>query len=236
MSIIETPVPISILDLKKFFVDKSTVYHINYTDSSLKGTQLLTYLSNLDIPCDIIFKNEQELMELMQAYISFTMLVNIPSLELGMIRLLLIYNDDSIENTDFIKNNESLFEQWLSKLNSLTLFNLYSVESDEFKQFVESHPLDETQSIEGINFVSLLKHPYFYTLYRNIKPETLKFYKSYFTEYMFKGKNMFSFWATENNPMFLLTYGITEQKFKADDYFDAKKQTFQELTNASPVQ
>ena len=234
MSIIETPVPISILDLKKFFVDKSTVYHINYTDSSLKGTQLLTYLSNLDIPCDIIFKNEVELMELMQSYISFTMLVNIPSLELGMIKILLEYNN-GISN-EFIEANKDLLAQWLSKLNSLTLYNLYAVESDEFKKFVEEHPLDDTQSIEGINFVSLLKHPYFYTLYRNIKPETLKFYKSYFTEYMFKGKNMFSFWANENNPMFLLTYGISEGKIKADEYIEAKKQTFQELSNASPVQ
>jgi hypothetical protein len=25
---------------------------------------------------------------------------------------------------------------------------------------------------------------------------------------MFKGKNLFSFWANENNPLFLLTWGI----------------------------
>ena len=42
---------------------------------------------------------------------------------------------------------------------------------------------------------------------------------------MFKGKSMFSFWANENNPLFLLTYGISEGLVDAKIYNEAKRQT-----------
>src|SRR6056300_539457 len=51
--IIETKAPIDIDDLKKHFTDKNVSYLIDYKKCELKGEKLLTYLSNLDLPCDL---------------------------------------------------------------------------------------------------------------------------------------------------------------------------------------
>ena len=72
MNLIETVAPISIDNLKKYFTDKTTLFAINYKDSTLKGSKLLTYLSNLDIPCDIVFVNceEDDFYNLLKDYLS----------------------------------------------------------------------------------------------------------------------------------------------------------------------
>ena len=46
MNTIETIIPISMDNLKKYFVDKETFYSIDYENSELKGKKMLTYLSN----------------------------------------------------------------------------------------------------------------------------------------------------------------------------------------------
>lgn len=233
MNFVDTVAPVPIDDLKKYFADKETFYLIDYTNSQLKGTKLLTYLSNLEIPCDIKFNDFTEVQELLKEYLSFTMIVDIPSLEMIMINVLAEYRFGSKQYEQFINDNQESIEKWINKIDSCTLYNMYMI--DEFKPFVEEYETDETVSTEGINFVSLLKHPECFKLYEGIDEDNLKFYKSYFTEYMFKGKNLYSFWANKNNPMFLLTFGLAENIFTPNEYVEAKKNTIEELVNAAPI-
>ena len=81
---IESIVPIELKNLKKYFEDKTETYLLDYKNSTLKGAQFLTYLSNLDIPCDI--KNMDD--ELVSEYLNSQMLVNIPTLEKEVIAIL----------------------------------------------------------------------------------------------------------------------------------------------------
>jgi hypothetical protein len=111
---------------------------------------------------------------------------------------------------NFITDNLEIIKQWESKLDSLTLYNMYIVNSPEMQEFAKGFPEDNTEELTGINFLSLLKHEPFFIYYGKIKESNLKFYTKYFNEYMFKGKNLYSYWATENNPLFLLTFGISE--------------------------
>ena len=210
MNIIETIVPISIDNLKKYFTDKNTSFIIDYNKSSLKGNKFLTYISNLDIPCDVILDDSLECQELIKDYMHFSLLCTIPSLEKKVIKILLEYRDinNSSRNTNFIKENLEIIERWASVLDSLTLYNMYIIKSEEFKTFVKTFPEDDTSDITGINFLSLLHHEDFYMFYNKIDQSKLKFYSTYFDNYIFKGKNLFSFWANENNPLFLLTWGI----------------------------
>ena len=46
---------------------------------------------------------------------------------------------------------------------------------------------------------------------------------------------MYSYWANENNPLFLLTYGIAEGLVTGVSYNTAKQKTIEELANATPV-
>ena len=211
-NIIKTIAPIAIEDLKKYFLDKSITYDIDYTDSKIKGLKLLTYISNLDIPCNISFNNKNEQEELLKEYLNSPVLCSIQSLEILTINLLLEYKeiDNSILYKNFIEDNLEIIKRWESKLDSLTLYNMYIVNSPEMQEFAKGFPADETEELSGINFLSLLKHAPFYVYYGKIKESNLKFYTKYFNEYMFKGKNLYSYWTTENNPLFLITFGMSE--------------------------
>jgi hypothetical protein len=88
------------------------------------------------------------------------------------------------------------------------LFNFYIVKDNIFKEWVEQFPkVDEIDPV-GINFVNLLKHEDFYFYYQKADQSKMKFYQGLFNEYIFKGKNLYSYWTHENNPLFLLTFSV----------------------------
>lgn len=239
MNIVETSAPIAIEDLKKYFIDKNTIYVIDYNNSEIKDEKLMTYLSNLEIPCDIDLSklNFDSIYQLLKCYMETTMLVNLTSLELLTIDVLKEAKNlsDNKRHNKFIDENKDLINRWISKLDSLTLYNMYAINNEEFKKFVKQFPEDTDKNLIGINFISLLKNSEFYILYSKIDMNTLKFYTNYFNDYMFKGKNIYHYWANQNNPLFLLTYGIAEGLVSSEDYIAAKKQDIQELSNVSSV-
>jgi hypothetical protein len=47
---------------------------------------------------------------------------------------------------------------------------------------------------------------------------------------MFKGKNMYSFWANDNNPMFLMTFNLSENAVDLKPYIEAREEMLQELS------
>jgi hypothetical protein len=213
MNAITVTAPISIDELKKYFSNKETSYIIDYHNSKLREAKLLTYLGNLDLPVDIDLTTiaQADLDELMVSYFNLPIIISVPSLE--KLAIYILAEAKGILETDiygeFINSNRELIDSWISKVDSLTLYNMYILNSEEMKNFVRSHQEDNTKDVSGINFVSLLKHEVFYTLYQKIEKKNLRYYSTYFDEYMFKGKNLYSFWANEFNPMFLLTYGIS---------------------------
>jgi hypothetical protein len=231
MNIVNTIAPISIEDLKKYFTDKTITYIIDYTNSTIKGKKLLTYLSNLDIPCDIKFSTKQEEQELLKEYLHFEMICSIPELEKCTIQLLLDTKDISecvIYDEVFIKENIEIIQKWIERLESLIVYNLTTINKEDLglAEILSKFPVDESTDITGINFVSLLKHENFYDFYIIGNSKNLKFYKNYFEQYMFKGQNLFSYWATPINPMFVLTWGLVS---------GASGEVIKELQGASDV-
>lgn len=227
MNLTYVTAPIPMEELKKYFVNKDTFFVIDYSKSQLKGSKLLVYLSNLDLPVDVVnFDNE-----LLKEYFYSSNIVNIPTLESVAIDLLLEYKEisDTKLYEQFIKDNAEILELWKSKLDSLSLFNLYTISDDNLKNYVTSYPENKTNSLEGINFLSLIRNEKFFQWYKKVDESSLFYYSTYFNEYMFKGKNLYSFWANTNNPMFLLTYGIAAGLVKPGEYIEAKQSSIQEL-------
>jgi len=153
------------------------------------------------------------------------MLVNIPKLEKEVIAVL--FEHKGLTKTDkyksVIEKNKEILDKWESKLESLPLYNMSIVGEGAFNEFVESYPKDETEDVRGINFVSLLKHKEFYSYYQIPKESIVKNYTKYFKDYMFKGKSLFEYWATESNPLFLLTWAVAEGKFDTKEYLKSKE-------------
>jgi len=219
--IIETKAPISIEDLKKHFQIENVSYIIDYSQSELKGKKLITYLSNLDLPANI--KNPD--LDLVKDYLHSVSLVNISSLENIVIDILFVKKNiaKGEHYHKFISENLEILDKWQNKLESLSVYNMFMLNSDKFREYAQSFPKDETQELEGVNFISLLKHSRFFSYYGKINNNTLKFYTHYFNDYMFRGKNMFEYWANEKNPLFLLTWSIANGKGK--EYMQARETT-----------
>ena len=232
MKVIETKAPIDIDNIKKFFVDKSIFYLIDYKKSDLKGGKLLTYLSNLDLPCDI--KNIDD--ELILEYFNSISLVNIKSLENVAMQILFEYKGlikDKIYSS-FINANKQVVEKWIEKLESLRLYNMYIVNNNEFTNYVKSFPRDENKELNGINFISLLKREEFFLFYsKKAEDKKLKYFVNYFDDYMFKGKNLFEYWANEKNPLFLLTWATANGKGK--EYIQAREKDKDIIKDVSPI-
>ncbi len=231
MNIIQTSAPIKLEDLKKYFEDKTTFFVIDYSQSTLKADKLLVYISNLDLPCDLKINSREELQEIVTAYMNSNFLVDLPSVEQIVISLLLQNkNLIDVKDTDLLEVLKDNLSAWTEKLDSLPLYNMYLIQDETFKKWVtEEHPIDDTTDTVGINFVSLLKNETFYSFYQTIS-STPKYYSGYFNEYMFKGKNMYEFWANENNPMFLLTHAIASGNLNTEEYIDSAKNAQKELT------
>jgi len=222
--IIETKAPIDIEDLKKHFTDKDVSYIIDYKISDLKGEKLLTYLSNLDLPCDL--KNIND--ELMKNYFHSSSIVKCKALEERAIDILHQFktvnkNSYDSEASKFISENLEIVQKWVKKLDSLSLYNLHIVGENAFKEYVEGHPQDDTDELEGINFISILNNTRFFEYYGKVDDKNLTYYTKYFNDYMFRGKNPFEYWANENNPLFLLTWDIARGNGK--DYIEARNAT-----------
>ena len=222
--IIETKAPIDIDDLKKHFTDKDVNFLIDYKNSDLKGEKLLTYLSNLDLPCDL--KNADY--DLLKDYFHTSSLLKCNALEEMTIEVLHQYKHVDANNyngpaSKFVSENLEIVEKWVKKLDSLSLYNMYIVEDDKFKEYVESHPKDDTNDLEGVNFVSILHNTRFFEYYGKVEDKNLTFYTKYFKEYMFRGKNLFEYWANPNNPLFLITWDTARGNSK--EYIEARNAT-----------
>jgi hypothetical protein len=210
MNIIKTTAPIPVEELKKFFVDQDTKYLINYKNSDLKGMKLLTYISNLEIPCNLEFLEfDADFFDLLKDYLNCPVLVNIEILEIATITLLLEYKKLIPTNKfyDFIKDNKDIVDQWCNILDSCSLYNMYVFESTKFKDYVQSHPEAESNQ-RGINFVNLFSHEMFYIFYEVLDQSRLRYYPGYFNNNMFKGHNLLYYWGDDANPMFMIAGGI----------------------------
>jgi hypothetical protein len=222
MNIIKTTAPIPVEELKKFFVDQDTKYLIDYKNSKLKGSKLLTYLSNLEIPCDLQFTEmDDDFFDLLKDYLNSSFLVNVDVLEIATMCLLLEHRKLLTGNfySNFIEENKEIIDQWCDVLDSCTLYNMYIVNSDEFKEFVTSHPESDSNRT-GINFVNLFKYEAFYSFYQAVDQSRLKYYPEYFNDNIFKGHNLLYYWGNKNNPLFLLTHGIAEGLVNPDLTFN----------------
>ena len=108
----------------------------------------------------------------------------------------------------FITENTKILDRWIVILESLTIYNMITINAPEVQDFINRFPKDESEDFTGINFCHLLKHEEMYLIYDKIKLENLTNFTKFFQEYVFKGKNLFHFWSNIHNPMFLFTSAV----------------------------
>ena len=215
MKYIDTIAPIPIDSIKEYFKDKSVMFLIDYENSKLENKVFLTYLSNLDIPCDLKLDSlsSEKKLALLEAYLDIKNITNVPALNIMMAQIVLhmIGTDPSTlfktlyltteECNAFIEKNRLAIEKWLVFLDSTMVFLIYSYKDlNEKIKVQESFPTIDDENFVGLNVINLLKIPAFLELYFAAeKPVALYYFKQHFETYMFKGKSFFEYYNNESN-------------------------------------
>ena len=215
----ETVVPISIDNLKKYFENKNIKFLIDYDNSNLKDDKFLTYIGNLDIPCDIkIDLSNDEHLKLIKQYMNAKTIVNLPSLEKEVLEICLEAADFGFEEKKyekFIEDNTEIISTWLDIFRSMGLYNTFTMADKENKlkeNYVLLHEKKTTDRV-AINFVNLLKYEDTCLLFQCLPEEKLYYYEDFFNEYLFNGNNLFHYWQNPNNNLFLLTWCVSSGKW-----------------------
>jgi len=221
--IIDTIAPIPFEELKKYFQNDNIKYIVDIEKSELEGQKLLTYLGNLDIPIDLSCSETKEgydkLFKLASDYLHFDQLVNIQVLEdiaLAALYMLKGLHDNGM--SEFIEDNFDILKKWERRIDQLLVYNLHTCNNPQYKEWLNDLPVDEDDSRSGINFVSCMKHESLYHLLGEALDEHTMFNPTFFNEPIFKGNNLFYYWAHENNPVFLFQNAISTGQISGAEY------------------
>lgn len=213
-------VPLSVDEIKNFFTNKDIIYFVNYAKSELKGVVFLTYLSNLDLPAEINFEGAtyEQKAELFKIYLTTRNIIKSDTLRLNIAKILLdrkgvtpsdmFYNlaFNEKEAASFTKENIEILDRWERFLESTILYaytTLYKF--NEKINIIETVENVNDPSYVGANIVNLFSVPSFLEFFYAGKiKHKLAYFKHQFEDYMFRGKNLYSYYR---NPM-NTTYGL----------------------------
>ena len=239
-----TIAPIPIEDLKTYFEDKSTTFNVDYNKSTLKGEKLLTYLSNLDVPCDISFKDteQQEVVDFIVSYMQTRMLVKLQSLELTVLQILLaninenqgaLYKNKLLsfnEAKDFIEANSELIERWMIALTSGSIYNLNCLNDDNIKKSIEGFEKVDDDQFCGINYVNLYKYNDLYEIFPHVPLKDRKFLTKQFEQPMFKGDPLYNYWFVPGNTVALISDAVAEGLWDSNKYKQLKEESLENVS------
>lgn len=206
--------PLDDNQLLEFIDNQDKVYVIDFSKNTLDNQTALTYLSNLEMKCNVDFSglSLEQKFDLIKTYMTFDSMVSIENLEKLVLQIFNQYKgliiEDSIldilskdEISSFIKENQDLLQKYDEVFSSIFFFNLMSFYNNEEKELMKKgcEKIIQNPRYIGINFVNLLKYPEFYAQFLLDKPKYTYYFQEYFEDYMFKGYNLFKFLETENN-------------------------------------
>ena len=235
--IIDTTVPIPVDVLRKVVGETDVVLRVNLSESSVEPQQALIYLSNLQIPVELV-GNEEDRLKVLDAYLRLPTLLKTAELETVALELFLtIKGVFEIEHfpQEWIEERKELIEKWMTLLESMYLYSLYVIEDDDLKGIVDEYPEDDTGDTVGINFVHLFDNPLWPLYFQHIDHSKMRNYTKYFNEYMFKGRNLFSYWAIPENDIFLMTVCLSDGEFLPETGFDEMRKSFAQAVESEDV-
>lgn len=221
--VIETAVPIPVATLREIVGDPEVALRVNLTESKerVKPLQALIYLSNLELPVDVTFDGEDAL-EVLDAYINLPTLLKCRRLETMLLEVMLQIKGIAVCNwvTDnWIKERIGILGKWLSLIDSMSLYMMTVVQDDKFQSATADFPVDDSSDTKGINFVHLFDNPLFPIAMEVVDDGLVRNYTKYFNDYMFKSKNLYSYWAIPENDLHLLLMTMVDDEVLSNEEF-----------------
>ena len=212
--------PIQLDDLKKYFTDKSLNFHINYTDSTLQDKKLLVYLSNLGVPCDIIFSDDfsfEERADLLGQYMTLPLVIEVPILNLAASLVVFKAKGYNIEDAyphpyfseqevnTFLTDYDNIVQKWIKFLDSCTIYAQKCLPELNSREFLtDGVEIISDREYVGYSIVKLFSLSFFFNNYYKKPLGPLAYFELQFEDYMFQGKNLYSYFANKNNILLFL--------------------------------
>ncbi|MFN3453362.1 MAG: hypothetical protein ACK41T_00280 [Pseudobdellovibrio sp.] len=229
----KTTVPLQIDLIKEYFENKDKFFVIDYANSQIKGNMFLTYLSNLDLPCEIDLSTatKEEKFDLIKTYMETRNINPSDVLKLTVAEIILTYKlvkteglfvNSSFteeEKVEFIQSNLDLLRKWDQFLYSCLIY-LMKIHPDLNEKLQADSGFDVITDPHwlGLNVINLFGITGFTELYYSSTPwEPLKYFKPQFEEYMYKGKNLFYYFNCEENTMVHLMGAVLNGRIDVND-------------------
>lgn len=234
----ETAVPIPTDLIREFFTNKGIYYLVDYQKSRLKGSNFLTYLTNLNVPTDVIFGDRMEYdeySELMQAYLNQRSVIACPLLHVMAAEMLLFAKGFPRELTPymtpmpidsylyrFVDENKEQINRWLHFIDSTQVFALSAIKRlNEHYKPAEIFPVIDDKEYVGSNIAQLYRIPEFIAYYFSMEDKGIKYELSYFKpqfeEYMFKNERLAHYFRSPHNYAAMMFEHVATGSFKGSE-------------------
>ena len=207
--------PIDLEDIKKYFVDKTINFQLDYSKSELHTEKFLIYVSNLGIPADLILTKNLSFYQkfsLLEAYMNISSVVSLRTLNLAASSIVMRrkgYNlKDTYPNPYFTEEEADLFindhiemvDQWIKFLDSCTIYAQKCIPELDHEEFLTMGiPIINNKNYVGHSIIQLFSLDFFFHNYYTKPLGELAYFRPQFEDYMFQGKNLFSYFATKHN-------------------------------------
>ena len=234
----EVVAPIPMTQIQEYLKNKDIVFIFKYSESvKLKGSMLLTYLANLDVPAEIILDvPKEQKFELLKDYMMSFNINNLHSLACLTAAALLVRkgcSEDDLrmcfsylalsvdELKEFNELNKEMLDRWEITFDSMSIYLQTCIKEFEqaFGSYDEAYEVIDDANYIGKNFVNLFSVDLFLDVYFSlIKGNTnFRYLKKQFNDYMFARKNLFHYVENAKSPMLWLLMGVASGDIKYDD-------------------
>lgn len=203
--------------IREYFENKELFFVLNHTQSRIKGDQFLTYITNLDMPCDIEFDLPlpyEEYAQIMLAHMTQNSLHNASSLHVLAAEIMLVAKGMNYEHSPyampvgkenvlrFIEENKEVVGKWMHFIDSTQVYALWAIKTlkEHYVPEERFETIDDRHYV-GANVAMLYRIPEFIGLYFSIdcKEYKMSFFKQQYEEYMFKSHRLAYYFRSKNN-------------------------------------
>lgn len=213
---INTEIPIPGEVMKEYFKDNNIVFLVNYDNSSLKGEKFFDYITNLNLPIEIVSNSSyNEFRDVLFNYMTYPTMICSEVLRDYSGVILLSYlgvEKDSLPYsfktpyeyfTRYIEENKDLLDLWVSFLDSTEVF-IYASNNEISKDFIKEgdYEVIDNEDIISPNVANLYLSESFIISYTNIDRDRVsKYYIHQAHRNMFANKPIISFIDKPYNPI-----------------------------------
>jgi hypothetical protein len=235
----QTKVPFSIDEMREYFLDKNKFFIIDYKNSELHGNRFLSYVGNLEIPFELNYQGmtKEQKFELLNEFFKSRTIIKFDSLALTAAEVLLAsrkiddtnFVTNSIltleEKLEFISENEETIHRWNTFLLSTNIFMLTTVaELNEQYHIKECYPQIIDPQYLGQNVVQMFAVPGFMERFFSVPADREIFYfKHQFEDYIYKGKNLYSYFRNPENTPFIIFEGMMNGTFTPEHFLSLRE-------------